>query len=59
MMAIWKIGPRSPRATRPILKPAELTPRTTLRLAELAADIFPPGVINVSRATARRSATSS
>ena len=30
-----------------VLKPAELTPLTALRLAELAADIFPPGVFNV------------
>ncbi len=30
-----------------MLKPSELTPLTTLRLAELAADILPPGVLNV------------
>ena len=30
-----------------VLKPSELTPLTALRLAELAADIFPPGVLNV------------
>src|SRR3979409_75234 len=30
-----------------ILKPSEWTPLTALRLAELAADIFPPGVLNV------------
>jgi betaine-aldehyde dehydrogenase/aminobutyraldehyde dehydrogenase len=30
-----------------ILKPSENTPLTSLRLAELAADIFPPGVFNV------------
>lgn len=30
-----------------IVKPAEQTPLSALRLAELAADIFPPGVINV------------
>lgn len=47
MMAAWKIGPALAAGNTTILKPAELTPRTTLRLAELAADIFPPGVINV------------
>jgi betaine-aldehyde dehydrogenase/aminobutyraldehyde dehydrogenase len=30
-----------------VLKPSEQTPLTTLRLAELAAEIFPPGVLNV------------
>ncbi|HKR90371.1 MAG TPA: aldehyde dehydrogenase family protein, partial [Phenylobacterium sp.] len=30
-----------------VLKPSEITPLTTLRLAELAAEIFPPGVLNV------------
>jgi acyl-CoA reductase-like NAD-dependent aldehyde dehydrogenase len=30
-----------------IIKPAQITPLTTLYLAELAADIFPPGVFNV------------
>src|SRR5690606_18860193 len=29
------------------LKPAETTPLTTLRMAEFAADLFPPGVFNV------------
>jgi acyl-CoA reductase-like NAD-dependent aldehyde dehydrogenase len=30
-----------------VLKPSELTPYTALRLAELAADVLPPGVLNV------------
>jgi acyl-CoA reductase-like NAD-dependent aldehyde dehydrogenase len=30
-----------------VLKPSELTPLTALHLADLAADIFPPGVFNV------------
>jgi 1-pyrroline dehydrogenase len=47
MMAIWKLGPALAAGNTSILKPAEITPRTTLRLAELAADIFPPGVVNV------------
>jgi 1-pyrroline dehydrogenase len=47
MMAAWKLGPALAAGNTSVLKPAELTPRTTLRLAELAADIFPPGVINV------------
>ncbi len=47
MMAIWKVGPALAAGNTSILKPAELTPLTTLRLAELAADILPPGVLNV------------
>jgi 1-pyrroline dehydrogenase len=47
MMVIWKVAPALAAGNVSILKPAELTPQTTLRVAELAADIFPPGVINV------------
>ncbi len=47
MMAAWKIGPALAAGNTSVIKPAELTPRTALRLAELAAEIFPPGVINV------------
>jgi 1-pyrroline dehydrogenase len=47
MMTAWKIGPALAAGNTSVIKPAELTPRTALRLAELAAEIFPPGVINV------------
>jgi len=47
MMAIWKIGPALASGNTVVLKPSEQTPLTSLRLAELAADIFPPGVLNV------------
>jgi 1-pyrroline dehydrogenase len=47
MMAAWKIGPALAAGNTSIIKPAEITPLTSLRLAELAADIFPPGVLNV------------
>ena len=47
MMMIWKIGPALAAGNTSIIKPAQLTPRTALRVAELTADIFPPGVINV------------
>ncbi len=47
MMAIWKIGPALAAGNTVILKPAEQTPLTALRLGELAADLFPPGVFNV------------
>jgi aminobutyraldehyde dehydrogenase len=47
MMAIWKLGPALAAGNVSILKPAEITPRTTLRLAELSQDILPAGVLNV------------
>jgi 1-pyrroline dehydrogenase len=47
MMAIWKVGPALAAGNCVILKPSEWTPLTSLRLAELAADLFPPGVFTV------------
>jgi betaine-aldehyde dehydrogenase len=47
MMAIWKIGPALAAGNSIVLKPAETTPLTTLKLAEYAAEILPPGVLNV------------
>jgi len=47
MMAIWKFGPALATGNTVVLKPAETTPVTTLRIAELAAEFFPPGVLNV------------
>jgi betaine-aldehyde dehydrogenase len=47
MMAIWKIGPALATGNTIVLKPAETTPITTIKLAELTADLLPPGVFNV------------
>ena len=47
MMAIWKFAPAIAAGNTVVLKPAETTPLTTLRLAELAADVLPKGVLNV------------
>jgi betaine-aldehyde dehydrogenase len=47
MMAIWKIAPALAAGCTIVLKPAETTPVTTVRLAELAADVLPKGVLNV------------
>jgi betaine-aldehyde dehydrogenase len=47
MMAIWKIGPALAAGNTIVLKPAETTPVTTIKLAELAAEVLPPGVLNV------------
>jgi 1-pyrroline dehydrogenase len=47
LMAAWKLGPALAAGNTVVLKPSEWTPLTALRVAELAADIFPPGVLNV------------
>jgi betaine-aldehyde dehydrogenase len=47
MMAVWKIGPALATGNTVVLKPAETTPITTIKLAELAADLLPAGVLNV------------
>jgi 1-pyrroline dehydrogenase len=47
MMAVWKMAPALAAGNVQVLKPSEQTPLTTLRFAQLAADILPPGVLNV------------
>jgi betaine-aldehyde dehydrogenase len=47
MMAVWKIGPALAAGNTVVLKPAETTPLSTLKLAELAGEILPKGVFNV------------
>ncbi|MBV8496491.1 MAG: gamma-aminobutyraldehyde dehydrogenase [Gammaproteobacteria bacterium] len=47
MMAAWKIAPAIAAGNTLVLKPSELTPLTTLKLAELLAEVLPPGVVNV------------
>ncbi len=47
-IASWKLGPSLACGNTVVLKPAELTPLTALRLAELALDAgLPEGVVNV------------
>jgi betaine-aldehyde dehydrogenase len=47
MMAAWKIGPALAAGCTIVLKPAETTPISTLKLAEYAAEVLPKGVFNV------------
>ena len=47
MMAIWKIGPALATGNTVVLKPAPTTPVTTIKLAEIAAEYLPKGVLNV------------
>ncbi len=47
LMAAWKLAPALAAGNCVILKPAEQTPASILVLAELIADILPPGVLNI------------
>src|ERR1700727_175341 len=48
LMAAWKLGPALATGCTVVLKPAEQTPLTALRLAELIAEAgVPEGVVNV------------
>ncbi len=48
LMAAWKLGPALAAGCTIVLKPAEQTPLSALRVGELALEVgFPPGVINV------------
>jgi aldehyde dehydrogenase len=47
LMAAWKVAPALAAGNCIVLKPAEQTPASILVLAELIADILPPGVLNI------------
>jgi betaine-aldehyde dehydrogenase len=47
LMAVWKISPALAAGNTVVLKPAPSTSITALKLAEIAADILPDGVLNV------------
>ena len=47
MMAVWKFAPALAAGNTSVLKPSEQTPLSTLRFAQLAAEVIPAGVLNV------------
>lgn len=47
LMAVWKLAPILAAGNTVVIKPSEQTPLTTLKLAELIADLLPSGVLNV------------
>jgi aldehyde dehydrogenase (NAD+) len=47
LMAAWKLGPALAAGNAVVLKPAEETPLSILKLMEVAGDVIPDGVVNV------------
>jgi betaine-aldehyde dehydrogenase len=47
MVAVWKFAPALAAGNTIVLKPSDTTPASTVSMAELFADILPPGVFNV------------
>ncbi|MFI8751632.1 aldehyde dehydrogenase family protein [Vreelandella lionensis] len=47
LMAAWKLGPALAAGNCVVLKPAEQTPASILKVAELIGDLLPPGVLNI------------
>jgi betaine-aldehyde dehydrogenase len=47
MMAVWKWAPAVAAGNTVVLKPSELTPSSTSRMAELLTEVLPAGVANV------------
>ncbi len=47
MMAAWKLCPALAAGNTVVLKPSEQTPLTTLALAEILAETYPKGVVNI------------
>jgi aminobutyraldehyde dehydrogenase len=47
MMAAWKLAPALAAGNTAVIKPAEQTPLTLLKLGEILAELLPPGVVNI------------
>ncbi|MBS2940050.1 aldehyde dehydrogenase family protein [Nocardioides sp. J2M5] len=47
LMAVWKLAPALAAGNAVVLKPAEQTPWSILKVAELVGDLLPPGVLNI------------
>jgi len=47
MMAVWKVAPALAAGNCLVLKPSDTTPVSSVLLAEIATEFFPPGVFNV------------
>ena len=57
LMAAWKLAPALGAGNCVVLKPAESTPISILVLADLIADLLPPGVLNIVNGLGREAGT--
>ncbi len=46
-LSVWKLGPALVAGNTVVLKPSPFTPLAVLKMGELLAEVFPPGVLNV------------
>ena len=51
LLMTWKVAPAIAAGNTVVIKPSELTPLSTLRLAEVAFSLLPKGVVNVVTGT--------
>ncbi len=47
LMAVWKLAPALAAGNCVVMKPAEQTPASILKLMEVIGDLIPPGVVNI------------
>jgi betaine-aldehyde dehydrogenase len=47
LLLVWKLAPALAAGNTVVIKPSQLTPLITLRLAQVAMDHLPPGVVNI------------
>ena len=47
LMAVWKLAPALAAGNCVVMKPAEQTPWSILKVVELIGDLLPPGVLNI------------
>ncbi|MBB2155139.1 aldehyde dehydrogenase [Gluconacetobacter diazotrophicus] len=57
LMASWKLAPALAAGNCVVMKPAEQTPASIMVLADLIADILPPGVLNIVNGFGREAGT--
>lgn len=55
--AAWKLGPALAAGNVSVIKPSTDSPLTTIRIAQLSADILPDGVLNVVTGSGREAGT--
>lgn len=47
LLLVWKLAPALAAGNTVVIKPSNITPLTTLKMAEIAFEHLPPGVVNI------------